>query len=332
MVNVSVVVSTYSEDRSMYVHDCIRSLKRQSLLPLEIILVLDAKSSLFDFYRSRFYGDAKVVTSGSFGLSNARNTGAKSARGDVVAFIDDDAVADTDWIKNLVAVYDDPEVVGVGGHIDPIWENGIPVWFPEELNWILGCSYKGLPEQKAYVRNPIGCNMSFRRSIFDLVGYFRTDMGRFGSVLLGSEEPELSLRILNMFPASKIVYEPHAVVYHKVGKSRRKITYLLRRSFYEGFSKALISYHDENGGKGLSTENQYLRYLVNVSIPSKLKRFYTLKNVLQLTAMFLSTSAVLLGFVVGQFTEATAPSSMQAHDSKVNGDKSYVSSSAAKNV
>jgi glycosyltransferase involved in cell wall biosynthesis len=301
MLKVSVVISTYSEDRSRYVHDCIESLKSQSISPSEIILVLDPRPQLLDFYRSKFSRDARVLAGDGFGLSNARNAGVKSAGGDIVAFIDDDAIASTDWIKNLVAVYDDPQVVGAGGRIDPVWKNGIPIWFPEELNWVVGCSYKGLPKHKTSVRNPIGCNMSFRRMIFGMVGYFRTDMGRFGRVLLGSEEPEFSLRILNTFPKFKIIYEPRALVYHTVEKSRRKITYLLRRSLYEGLSKALIPPFKGNKSKGLSTENQYLRYLFSVSVPSRLKRFYDLNNLVQLTAIFLSTSAVILGFALGRF-------------------------------
>lgn len=309
LVDVSVVVSTYSEYKLRLVQDCVQSLKRQSAPPLEVILVLDPQPSLVEFYRSRLSSDVKIIASEGFGLSYARNAGVKSARGDVVAFIDDDAVADLDWIRNLTVGYEDPEVVGVGGHITPVWEDGSPAWFPAELNWIVGCSYKGLPEHRASVRNPIGCNMSFRRRIFDAVGYFRTDMGRFGSLLLGSEEPELSLRILNKFPHSKILYEPSAVVYHKVSKSRRKLAYLFRRSFYEGVSKALIVHGRAGVDHGLSAENQYLKYLIRVAIPSKVKRFYRLNVLSQLMILSLSTCAVLLGFSVGRLGRNSASNS-----------------------
>jgi glycosyltransferase involved in cell wall biosynthesis len=304
LVKVSVVVSTYSEDKSGYVLDCLGSLKRQSVLPREIILVLDPRPGLLEFYQSRLSGDVKIVVSRDFGLSNARNAGIKYACGEVVAFIDDDAVADVNWIRNLTRGYENQEVVGVGGHITPIWEDGFPAWFPEELNWVVGCSYKGLPEHRASVRNPIGCNMSFRKSIFDEVGYFRTDVGRFGRVLLSGEEPELSLRILKKFPNFKILYEPQAVVYHKVDKSRRKLTYLFRRSFYEGISKALIVLDEATVDHSLSAENQYLKYLFKVAIPSRVKRFYRLDVLSQLVTLFLSTFAVLLGFSVGKLSNS----------------------------
>ena len=300
LVEVSVVVSTYSEDKLGYVRDCVQSLKRQSLPPLEIILVLDPRPSLVEFYKSRLSGDVKIVVSGDFGLSNARNAGVKCASGEVVAFIDDDAKADVHWLRNLVRSYDDAGVLGVGGYVCPVWEGGSPTWFPEELNWIVGCSYKGLPEHKASIRNPIGCNMSFRRSVFDEVGYFRTDVGRFGRMLLAGEEPELSMRIMTKFPRSRIVYEPSAVVYHQVPKGRRKLTYFVTRSFYQGMSIALFMPRETTVREGLSTENEYLRYLIGVAVPSRIKHAYRLENLSHLMMLSLSTCAVLLGFSVGK--------------------------------
>jgi len=154
-----------------------------------------------------------------------------------VAFIDDDAVADREWRGNLLKNYEVSEVVGVGGLIKPLWEGDRPGWFPEELDWVVGCSYKGLPNCKAFVRNPIGCNMSFRREVFEKVGYFRSDVGRFGKRLLSGEEPEFSMRIFRRFPEAKIVYDPSAVVYHKVSGNRLGLRYLFVRSFNEGVQK-----------------------------------------------------------------------------------------------
>jgi len=298
VVKVSVVVSTYSEDKLDCVLDCVESLGRQSVLPYEVILVVDPRPRLAEFYEARLLDHVRVVMSSGFGLSNARNAGVKSARGDVVAFIDDDAVADGNWLRNLVQSYDDLEVLGVGGYACPVWEGGSPTWFPEELNWIVGCSYKGLPEHKVSIRNPIGCNMSFRRSVFDTVGYFRTDVGRFAGMLLAGEEPELSMRILKKFPRSRIVYEPSAVVFHKVPRGRRKLAYFVRRSFYQGISIALFMPRETTVREGLSTENEYLRYLIEVAVPSRVKRAYRLENLLQLVILSLSTCAVLLGFSV----------------------------------
>lgn len=293
---VSVVLSAYSRDRLDQVLDCISSLRAQSLLPKEIILVLDPDQGLVDFYRFRLPDYVKVVVSEGFGLSKARSAGVKKAEGEVIAFIDDDAIAEKDWLKNLVKNYDASCVVGVGGFVEPIWESNRPVWLPEELNWIVGCSYKGLPECKATVRNPIGCNMSFRKSVFEKVGYFRFDIGRFGKKLLAGEEAEISTRILEKIPNSKIIYDPSAVVHHRVDKGRVSLRYVWKRSFYEGFSKALIIRQKGNSPTTLSTEYHYFKGLIKVAIPSRLKRIYKYENMAQLVTLLFSLCAVFMGF------------------------------------
>jgi len=297
---ISVVISTYSKDRLGYLSGCIRSIKKQSLKPDEIILVLDPDPDLVEFYESKLTEDVMIVVSKKCGLSNARNAGIKRAKGEIIAFVDDDAVTDENWLENLVKNYEDSNVVGVGGLIKPLWENGYPAWFPEELNWIVGCSYKGLPKYKASVRNPIGCNMSFRKSVFEKVGYFRDDVGRFGKKLLAGEEPELSIRILEKIPNSKIIYEPSAMVHHRVNKNRTSLKYLLKRSFYEGVSKALITNPRERSSRALSTEDQYLKYLLKIAIPSRLRRIYNLESLSQLMMLLFSLSAVFMGFSLGR--------------------------------
>ena len=91
---VSVVVSTYSKDKLSQVLDCIKSLKCQSLPPKEIILVLDPDKDLVDFYKSCIPDGVKIVVSNQYGLSEARNTGVRNAEAEIIAFIDDDAMAD----------------------------------------------------------------------------------------------------------------------------------------------------------------------------------------------------------------------------------------------
>ena len=268
-------------------------------MPKEIILVLDPDEALLEFYKSCTPNDVKIVVSEGYGLSYARNAGIRSAKGEIIAFIDDDAVADERWLENLIKNYNDPQVVGVGGLIIPIWQSNRPVWFPEELDWVVGCSYKGMPECKSYVRNPIGCNMSFRKDVFEKVGYFKTDIGRLGKKPIAGEEAELSVRIMHKIPGAKIVYDPCAVVYHNVPKERTRLKYVMKRSFYEGFSKALISRHNLDPNNLLSTEEHYLKYLFKTAIPSRLKRFFMFSNfcgVMVISAIILS---VFAGYFIG---------------------------------
>jgi glycosyltransferase involved in cell wall biosynthesis len=295
LIKVSVIVSSYSAQRYEQVIECIGSLKKQTLLPYEIILVLDPDEELRDFYVSRIPSDIRVLVSDAKGLSNTRNSGIMAASGEYIAFIDDDAFADLHWLENLVRNYSSPAVLGVGGLIKPVWQNGRPIWFPEELDWVIGCSYRGLPLERSCVRNPIGCNMSFRKDAFEKAGYFRSDRGRVGTKLMGGEETEFSVRVLRAVPGSRIVYDPSALVYHRVTGKRASLRYLLNRLFHEGVSKELMQRTEISNT--LSIERQYLTYLVWTSIPSRLARPWKLKNTAQLFTLLLSILVVLGGYL-----------------------------------
>ena len=98
LVSVSTVISTYTTERLHDVVRCISSLKRQTLPPAEIILVLDPRKELVEFYKSHVPSEVKMIVSNDVGLSHARNTGVKNAKGEIVAFIDDDATANEKWL------------------------------------------------------------------------------------------------------------------------------------------------------------------------------------------------------------------------------------------
>ncbi|UCD96263.1 MAG: glycosyltransferase family 2 protein, partial [Candidatus Bathyarchaeota archaeon] len=168
-----------------------------------------------------------------------------------------------------------------------------------ELDWIIGCSYRGLPKEKSSVRNPIGANMSFRSEVLRKVGYFKSDIGRMGTTLLSDEETEISMRILKAIPKAKLIYDPSAIVHHKVDTQRTSLTYVWKRSFYEGISKATIT-ADLNLATtrtALTTESDYLKYLIHVAIPSRARRILNPKSILQLLTLLTSTSAVFLGYI-----------------------------------
>ncbi|UCF08770.1 MAG: glycosyltransferase family 2 protein [Thermoplasmata archaeon] len=302
-MKVSVVICTYSIDRLGYIEKTLKSLSAQTEKPFEIILVLDENKNLIKSAQARLSSlssQLRILTTGEPGLSKARNKGVLNATGDIIAFIDDDAFADDRWLEQLTQPYVDPKVMCVGGKIVPLWDGGRPSWFPEELDWIIGCTYKGHPKRTCQVRNVIGCNMSFRKVVFDKVGVFEDRIGRVGKKLLAGEEMEFCLRMARKLPEAKIVYEPTAIVNHYVPLERKRLNYILKRAYSEGISKAFISRHDgKNTEKELSTENKYLKYIAREGIVGRLKRrqdMDILRRMAQILVLILAVMAVGVGY------------------------------------
>src|SRR3954471_22047210 len=216
---VSVVVCTFTSARSGQLLDALASLARQSLIPHEVIVVVDHNQPLYEWLRERVPDVHTIENHRQRVLAGARNAGVAAARGELVAFIDDDAVAEPSWLERIVAAYRDPRVVGVGGAVLPDWDRR-PHWFPEEFDWVVGCSYRGLPERRSPVRNLIGCNMSFRREVLEEVGGFTEELGRVGGKPLGCEETELCIRIGRTMPHRSLVFDPLARVRHRIASER----------------------------------------------------------------------------------------------------------------
>lgn len=253
---VTVIICAYTEVRWNDLIEAVASLRRQQLPPAEVIVVVDHNPGLLARAQVEFPGVIVIDNSGPRGLSGARNSGLAAARGEIVAFMDEDAAAEPAWLAELAAVYADPNVLGAGGAIVPQWQNGRPAWFPEEFDWVVGCTYRGMPQVQAPVRNLIGCNMSLRRAVFAEVGGFRPGIGRVGTLPVGCEETELCIRVRQRWPQGELVYVPTAVVRHRVPQGRATWEYFRSRCYAEGISKAMVTQF-VGAQDGLSAERAY---------------------------------------------------------------------------
>lgn len=254
--SITVLVCAYTENRWDELILSIQSIRDQVFKPTQIILVIDHNEKLYQRARQQFPDILVIENTQEQGLSGARNSGIPLATGDVLAFIDEDATAAADWLSTLVPAYQNPDVMGSGGLIVAAWADKKPDWFPEEFNWVVGCTYKGVPEKTSSIRNLIGCNMSFRREAFERVGGFRANMGRIGTVPLGCEETEFCIRLKQHWPKGSFIYEPQAKVNHRVPPSRARFSYFRERCYAEGLSKALVSQF-VGTNDGLSSERTY---------------------------------------------------------------------------
>ena len=267
----SVVICAYTEARWDQLAEAVASVQRQRLAVEEIVVVIDHHDGLLARAAAAFApgsGDTSVTVLANAhaqGLSGARNTGIEASTGDVVCFLDDDAAAEASWTTHLLAPYDDPHVLGVGGAAIPTWETAAPSWWPGEFGWVVGCSYRGQPTSRAPVRNLMGCNMSVRRTVLDAVGGFDADLGRQGDNQAGCEETELCIRARQLFPDGVFLHEPAAVVHHHVPGARASWGYFRDRCRAEGVSKARMS-RSVGQSAALSAESSYVSRVLPTAV------------------------------------------------------------------
>jgi GT2 family glycosyltransferase len=256
MPEFSVVICAYTQDRWHELVAAVSAVRTQTLAARELIIVIDHNHNLWKRSCQNLSGVTVIENTDMRGLSGARNSGIRAARTDLIAFVDEDAVPAPDWLERLGRGYEDARVLGVGGAIEPMWSHGRPRWFPDEFNWVVGCTYRGMPVAAAPVRNLIGCNMSFRRDLLVTLGGFRDGIGRIGTHPVGCEETELCIRAGRHWPQGIMRYQPEARVFHRVPAQRATWRYFRSRCFYEGRSKAVVA---ALAGKraGLATERTY---------------------------------------------------------------------------
>ncbi|MFJ9630278.1 glycosyltransferase family 2 protein [Streptomyces sp. NPDC091280] len=277
---ISVVVCVYTEDRWEDILAAVSSVRAQSRPALETLLVVDHNPALLDRLTREYKdlgesGEVRVLANaGPRGLSAGRNTGIAVARGEVVAFLDDDAVAEREWLRYFAEAYTDPAVMAVGGRTVPVWASGRrPVWFPEEFDWVVGATYKGLPPGRVRVRNVLGGNASFRRTAFDAAGGFATGIGRDGDKRpLGCEETELCIRLTRARPDAVLLIDDRAVIHHRVPEAREHFGYFRTRTYAEGLSKALVA-RSVGAGKGLESERRYTTRVLPAGVARGLRDF-----------------------------------------------------------
>lgn len=257
---ISVVICAYTEARWDDLGAAVQSVQQQTRPPQEIIVVIDHNPALLERVRANIAGVVVVENREARGLSGARNSGIAAAQGEVIAFLDEDSTAAPDWLARLIAGYTD-RVIGVGGAVEPVWQAGRPRWFPPEFDWVVGCTYLGMPETTARVRNLIGCNMSFRRETFQRIGGFTSGIGRVGTLPVGCEETEFCIRANQRLPQRALLYEPRARVYHQVPPSRARWSYFRSRCYAEGLSKALVSQH-VGATDALASERAYTLHVL----------------------------------------------------------------------
>ncbi len=255
---VSVVIAAYADERWGQLCEAVESVRTQPAPVLETVVVVDHNLELLTRARREFADCTVIANTGSRGASGARNAGAVYCRGEIIAFLDDDARASGHWLSALLRHFSRDDIVGVGGRIDPLWGAPRPGWFPSEFGWTIGSTYLGMPDEVATVRNVWTVNMAIRRTTFEAIGGFREEFGKVGDVAR-PEDTDLCLRAAA--GRGNWLYDPDAYVGHWVPEQRTKFRYFTRRCYHEGQGKAALAALDGAEESTVSERSYTLRVL-----------------------------------------------------------------------
>lgn len=197
------------------------------------VLVVDNNSSdqtpdVINSFRLQYPGRFRYLFEAQPGKSHALNAGVREARGNLLAFIDDDVVVEPTWLQNLTAAFNDGKWAGAGGRILPENTFSPPPWVPVQNRYALAPLALFSPDLAAgpLAEAPFGANMAFQKWVFEKYGGFRTDLGpQPGENPQKSEDSEFGHRLLTA--GEQLRYEPSAVVYHGVPENRVQKKYFL---------------------------------------------------------------------------------------------------------
>ena len=255
--SVSVIIAAFADERWTDLVEAVDSVLAQSYPVQETIVVIDHNEGLFARAQAELRGVTVLANALAHGASGARNTGVAASTSEVVAFLDDDAAADPRWMEYLITAFDDTEVVGVGGRLEPAWSSQRPRWFAPEFDWVVGASYRGMPERLEPIRNVWSNNMAIRRDVFDAIGGFRLGFGKTGA-RSRPEDTDLCLRASKVRRGTHWAYQPEALAHHKVPADRERFGFFVRRCYAEGQGKAELGALVDRRS-AMSSEKSYAR-------------------------------------------------------------------------
>jgi len=238
-MDVSVVLATYNRGASLHTTlETFAGLVRPAHLSWELLVVDnnshdDTREVIREFARTAKF-PLHYVLEKRQGKSFALNAGIAEAKGEIIAFTDDDVLLHPDWLANLTRTFERFDCAAVGGRIVPLWNHPKPEWLEmvgqqAVVNFELGEEFTEIHSP------PLGANSAFRRQMFAKYGLFRLDLGLRGSEhTITCEDWEFAERVIR--GGEKIVYCPTAIVHHPVDPKRTTKKYFLHWYYYNGVS------------------------------------------------------------------------------------------------
>jgi glycosyltransferase involved in cell wall biosynthesis len=251
---ISVVICT--RNRADLLRQAIRSVVEQDFLRsgFELVVVDNGSSDHTQSVVAEFSNQADIVyvLEPQVGLCVARNTAWRTARGEFVAFFDDDALAQEGWLEAIArTIATTGGRFGVaGGRADPIWQAPRPTWLSDKIAGSLtivdwGATERPIEElQRMWL---VGANMVVPRARLDEVGGFHPRLDRYRDKLLSSGDVFLQKRIAER--GWPILYVPDIAICHLVPPSRLVKTWFLQRFYWQGISDAVMQAIETEPGR-----------------------------------------------------------------------------------
>lgn len=240
---LTVIICTYNREK--YIGPLLESLAANTLSKqdYEILLVDNNCTDHTREVCERFaamHSDVtfRYVVEPEQGLSAARNCGIREAKGELMVYVDDDALVDANYLSDYVSYFHaHPEVMALGGPIEPLYETQEPAWMTPYTKALLTAwmNYGDKPREYPKGRYPGGGNAAYRKMVFDKVGLFNTALGRKGNLLLASEEKDIFDKMHSM--GMQVLYIPGPVLHHCIPQTKLEEDYFNRLTLQIGKSE-----------------------------------------------------------------------------------------------
>lgn len=238
-VKISIIICTWNREKSLKrTLDSIKAMSVPKDLPWELIIVdnnsTDNTKRIVEDFKKNTCLNVIYAFQEKQGLAFARNLGIQKAKGEIIAFIDDDVIVDRNWLIGIYEAFKTYNPAIMGGRVHIQVELPIPRWFSKAVSDPLGGFDRGdniiIADDQYNGLIGIGANISFKKDVFDRVGLFKENLGRKSNTLDMGEETELYWRIKRC--GERCIYYPFAVVYHCVDSKRMNKNYI-RRWFFK---------------------------------------------------------------------------------------------------
>lgn len=241
-MDISIIICTYNRCLTLgNVLEDIQNLHGSPEILWETLVIdnnsTDETKAVVESFARQGRGNVRYIFEERQGKSYALNTGIGAARGEIVAFTDDDVSIDPDWLLNIKKTFDQCACAGIGGKIIPVIPGEKPSWLrmdaPTPFMNVLGCFDYG-DECRELRSPPFGANMAFRKQVLMTHGLFRLDLGpTMGNLMGKGEDSEISLRLISR--GEKLMYVPDAVVFHRIQKE--KVSRKSFQSYYFNYGR-----------------------------------------------------------------------------------------------